>query len=123
MIQVNTTLNTKGGLTIGTGSLVNVTPHIIDYVDVNGLTKYDITYDTKIYKDMAAYLSGTVLVQDEMKEFNVGYIESNVDIQGLNPSANFVDTILGFLQTHIEQGDYNYIGTGTSSTLIVYPSI
>ena len=119
MIQVNATTHSKGGVTIATGSLLNVTPHFMDYVDGNGLTKYNISFDVAIYKNMASYLSGTILLKDSIDEYNIGYTVNDVDIQALTS----IDDLLALLQTHIENGDATYTGVGAGNTAIVYPAV
>lgn len=122
MIQINATTHTTGGLTVNTGSLLDVNPHVLTRIE-NGLTKYNVAYDVTIYKDMAGYQAGQVLVKSTMKEYNVAHVENNVDIQGLNAQPDFVNALLRFLQTAIENGEAGYSGVGAGKTALVYPPI
>ncbi len=121
MIQINAVTTTKGGLSLPSGVLLNVTPHFRDnVVDMSGVptTKYTVSFDVKIYKDMNAYENGEILTRDEIVEFNIGYIISDIDIQSLS-----VNVLLGFLATHIENGDSVFPGIGVGNTSIVFPTV
>ena len=125
MIQINATLHTKGGVTISTGSVIDVKPHFITprkiYVDgVFDKVLYDITYDAFIYKNMAEYKkeNSKVLVSDRLEEFNIGYHAQDVDIQSLTSMNGLLD----ILRNHIENGNEEYPGVGAGKTVIVYPT-
>lgn len=113
MIQVNATTHTKGGVTISTGSVLDVTPHFITRRNAtNTACEYDVAFDVAIYKNLAEYESGKpVLVKDYMVEYNIGFTAKNVDIQSLTS----VTDLLSLLKTHIEEG------VGVGNTEIVYP--
>ena len=119
MIQINTITNTEGGLALPLGILLNVNPQFEDYIDENGLTKYDIFFSIDIYKDMSDYLVKKVLTRDCMVEFNIGYKENNVNIQALTS----VSSLLELLSTHIEDGGGIYPGVGADNTSIVFPPV
>jgi len=119
MIQVNATTHSKGGVTIATGSLLNVNPHFRDYIDAAGLTKYDIDFDVDIYKNMTSYLENKILLRDTIDEYNVGYTVKDVNIQALTS----ISDLLALLQSHIENGDSAYPGVGVGKTAIVFPTV
>ena len=127
MIQVNATTHTQdslgnSGITVPTGSLLNVTPHFSDYiVDVQGVptTKYDVSFDVALYKNMAAYDTGAILTNSVMFEYNISFTAKDVDIQALAS----VSAVLQLLADHIENGDANYPGVGVGNTAIVYPTV
>jgi hypothetical protein len=116
MIQINVVTETKGGLQIPTGILLDVKVNPMNKV-VNGLTVYNIGYDAKIYKDMSEYIAGNVLVNEYMKEYNISYLAENVDIQTLDG----VDALLDIYRQVIENGSEGYNGTGVGTTALVYP--
>lgn len=118
MILINVETHTSNGLVIPTGSLLNVTPHFMDYVE-NGITKYNISFDVTIFKDMNAYLSNKILVRDTILEYNIGYTAKNVDIQTLSS----VSSLIGILKDHIENGDDIYPGIGIGNASIVFPPV
>jgi hypothetical protein len=125
MIQINATTHTKSGLTISTGSILDVKPHFLDTIkvyDSNGDFEkriYPISFDVKIYKNLETYKeeNSIPIFSGEMVEYNVGYLNSDVDIESLTS----VDGLLGLLATHIENGDENFSGVGEGNTEIVYP--
>jgi len=121
MIQVNTTTHTKGGVTISTGSVLNVRPHFLPERIVEGLTKYDISFDVTIYKNMNEYLAQRTLVRDYMQEYAIDFVVRDVDVQALTS----VSSLLALLQSHIENGGsfngVDYSGVGVGNTTIVYP--
>jgi len=125
MIQINSTIHTKGGLTINTGSILDVTPHhikpvkVYDESDEYEKTVYPMTFDVEIYKDLDTYKTkgSTVVVSEPIKEFNIGHSEPDVDIKSLTS----VDGLLQILVNHIENGDENFSGVGIGKTEIVYP--
>lgn len=118
MIQVNATTHTKGGVTVNTGSLLDVRPHFLTRV-IDGLTKYDIAFDVTIYKNMADYQAQKVLVRDYMDEYLIGYKAEDVNIQLLTSVTDMLD----LLRTHIENGDAEHSGVGVGNTVVVYPPI
>lgn len=125
MIQINATLHTKGGVTISTGSVLDVKPHFITpkKVYVGGVfdrVVYDITYDVFLYKNITEYKkeNSVVLTDKPLEEFNIGYHAIDVDIQSLTS----VNGLLDILRNHIENGDEVYSGIGTGKTEIIYPA-
>jgi hypothetical protein len=123
MIQINATTHTKSGLTISTGSVLDVNPHFLSrksYVE-GGFSEiiYSVSFDLKIYKNLETYKeeNSMPIFSGEMVEYNVGYTDSPIDIQALTS----VDDLLGLLATHIENGDENFSGVGVGKTEIVYP--
>jgi len=124
MIQINATTHTKSGLTISTGSTLCVKPHFLDPVkvyidDVFDKVVYPISFDVEIYKNLDTYKEeGSVpIFKGEMVEYNIAYLNSDVDIQSLTS----VDGLLSLLASHIENGDENFSGVGTGKTEIIYP--
>jgi len=117
MIQINVATTTRGGLPIPSGSLLNVKPKFIDYVDENGLTKYDITYDVDIYEDMAEYQAKKILVRDYVVNYDIAYVAKDVNIQLLDS----VSALLDIYKTVIENGSEGYPGVGVGNTALVYP--
>lgn len=125
MIQINSTLHTPGGVTISTGSVVDVKPFFIEpqkiYVDdVFDKLRYDISFDISIYKNLTEYKrkGSIVLLRDPIEEFNIAFYAMDVDIKALTS----VDGLLTLLQSHIENGDDKYPGVGSGKTSIVYPT-
>jgi len=123
MIQINATTHTKSGLTISTGSVLDVNPHFLSqksYTDgVFSEIIYSVCFDVKIYKNLETYKeeNSMPIFSGEMVEYNVGYTDSPIDIQALTS----VDDLLGLLATHIENGDEYFSGVGVGKTEIVYP--
>lgn len=122
MIQINATTHTKSGLTISTGSVLDVNPHFLSrksYTDgVFSEIIYSVSFDVKIYKNLETYKeeNSMPIFSGEMVEYNVGYTDSPVDIQALTS----VDSLLQLLADAIENGSGDYPGVGTGKTEIVY---
>jgi len=131
MIQVNTTLTTPDGGIIATGSVIDVTPHfksrivdiVVDDVVTGQEVKHDCMFDVSIFRSMAAYEARTPRVKSTFVEFNTGYVEYDIDIAALNAATGALDTMFGWLQAHIENGDSYYPGVGASNTAVVYPFV
>ena len=102
MIQINATTHTDSGITISTGSVLDVYP--------------TFQLPKKVYDAEGNYESIPLFV-GQMLEYNVSYIDNDVDIQGLTN----VDSILNILVSHIENGNDVYEGVGVGNTAIVYP--
>lgn len=127
MIKINATLHTKGGLTISTGSVINVTPHFItpiktyDENDVFNGIKYPVSFDVEIYKNIEDYkIKGNIpATKESIKEFNKAYHDPEVDLISLTS----VDGLLSVLIAHIENGDDEYPGIGVGNCEIVYPTV
>jgi hypothetical protein len=124
MIQINATTHTKSGLTISTGSILSVKPHFLDPRKVYNEGVFDrviypISFDVKIYKNLETYKeeNSQPVFSGEMVEYNVGYLNGDVDIQSLTS----VDGLLSLLATHIENGDEDFSGVGAGKAEIVYP--
>jgi len=132
MIKINSKLTTPDGGTIIEGSVIDVTPHfvssVIDVFDVDGnvigqRVKHDCMFDVNVYRNMIAYESKTPRIKTTFLEFNIGYVENDIDIVALNANVGSLDIMFGWLQSHIENGAEGYTGIGASNTTIVYPFV
>ena len=124
MIQINATTHTKSGLTISTGSVLDVKPHFLDPRKVynEGVFEriiYPISFDVKIYKNLDTYKTenSQPIFIGEMVEYNIAYLDSDVDIESLTS----VNSLLQLLADAIENGSDGYAGVGAGKTEIVYP--
>lgn len=119
MIKINATTHTKGGVTISTGSILNVKPHFSERFTDDSI-EYDVAFDVTIYKNMDSYKSSkgkAILVRDEMLEYNIGFTAVNVPLLSLDS----ISAILDILREHIENGDANFPGVGQGNTEVVFP--
>ena len=125
MIQINATTHTDSGITISTGSVLDVYPtfqlpkKVYDEEGNFESITYPIYFAIRLFKDLATYKeeNSVPLFVGQMLEYNVSYIDNDVDIQGLTN----VDSILNILVSHIENGNDVYEGVGVGNTAIVYP--
>jgi hypothetical protein len=123
MIRINATIHTdlngKNGLTIATGSVLEVKPHFQstrneDFTAVI----HDIYFDVVIYKSLASYEAGEpAVVNSAIREFNVGYVEKNYDIQLITSPTALQEVLV----SHIENGDDTYSGIGVGNAEVIYP--
>lgn len=128
MIQINATTHTDldgdNGLTIATGSVLEVKPkfHSRRKVDDQGAyagVQHDIEFEVDIYKNMASYESmKSVLVRSFMKEYDINFTAYDVDIQTITS----VTDLQNILKDHIENGGDGYPGVGAGNCEIVWPS-
>jgi hypothetical protein len=120
MIQINVITNSKGGVPVPSGCVLNITPHIItrkELVDDVVTVKYDVGFDAVIYKSHAEWRSAvnvTPYLMAEMVEFPIGYTVLDVPFASLNPAA-----LQAIYQTVIENGNGQYPGVGVGNTEIV----
>ena len=125
MIQINATTHTDSGITISTGSVLDVYPtfqlpkKVYDEEGNFESITYSISYAVRLFKDLATYKkeNSIPLFVGQMLEYNVSYIDNDVDIQGLTD----INSILEILVNHIENGNDQYSGVGVGKTAIVYP--
>jgi hypothetical protein len=132
MIRIDTNLTTPDGGIIATSSVVDVTPifksRIVDVIgpsqSVTGQdVQHDCYFDVKVYRSIEAYEARTQPIRSTFGEFNTGFVQSDIDISAINGATGSLDTMFGWLQTHIENGDADHSGTGTGSTTVVYPFV
>ena len=125
MIQINATTTTESGLTIATGSVLDVYPtfqlpkKVYDDEGNYASITYPMSFAVRLFKDLTTYKeeNSVPLFVGRILEYNVSYIDNDVDIQGLTN----VDSILNILVNHIENGNAQYSGVGVGNTSIVYP--
>ena len=125
MIQINATTHTTSGITVSTGSVLDVYPtfqlpkKVYDAEGNYESITYPVSFAVRLFKNLATYKeeNSVPLFVGQMLEYNVSYIDNDVDIQGLTN----VDSILEILVNHIENGNEQYSGVGVGNTAIVYP--
>jgi hypothetical protein len=120
MIQINATTHTKGGLTIPTGAVLDVTaiPSSKRVATESGFeVQYGLYYSVEIFKSLAGYEANDLPIGTEhIEEYDRKYFASDVDLLSLD-----VTGVLNILKDYIENGGGDYPGVGTGNCAIVYP--
>jgi len=129
MIRINKNITTPDGGTLASGAIIDVTAefksYIVDLTDGDTITgtsvQHNCYFNANIYRSMSDYENKIPRVKTTFLEFNIGYVQEDIDLTALNASAGMLDTVFGWFQSHIENGDNKYPGTGTGTTEVVYP--
>jgi hypothetical protein len=120
MIKINVVTNSKGGVPVPAGSVLNITPRIItrkELVDDEIVVKYDVGFDSETYKSHADWRADVNIlpyIRAEMVEFPIGYYAIDVPFASLNPAA-----LQSIYQDIIENGYADYPGVGEGNTEII----
>ncbi len=120
MIKINVITNSKGGVPVPSGSVLNITPRIVtrkELVDGDVVVKYDVGFDSEIYKSHDNWRSDAKVspyIVSEMTEYPVGYYAVDVPFTSLNPAA-----LQSIYQQVIENGYGSFPGVGEGNTEII----
>jgi hypothetical protein len=130
MIKINVQTNSKGGVVVAAGSVLNISPRIITVKERVNIaaegeepeyeiqTKFNVVIDTELFKSFESWKSDVnvrpLITNDDMVEYPVVEILKNLPLADLNPAA-----IQNLYKEVIENGNDRYPGIGVGNAEII----